>query len=323
MGNSAKELDQFFTQDEVAKTCLDKITSILKQLNYDTKKTYFVEPSAGDGAFCRALRDSGNNFSAYDIDKKQDYIKQNDYLQTDISTELPRKENVVIIGNPPFGKRAKLAVDFINISFRYSNTVAFILPLQFNKYSAQKQINPLANLVYNERLNEESFLFEGKKYSVRCCLQIWTTKKTLPDMRLRQPPQIQHRDFEMWQYNNTREAEKYFDKSKYHWDFAVPRQGYKDYTIKETDPKKMDKRTQWIFFRAKNANARRNLMRLDFEKLSHKNTSTPGFGKADVIEAYNEMLNNYNLETSSTQTFQLGEPNPSFAETLPLFASTS
>ena len=94
----------------------------------------------------------------------------------------------------------------------------------------------------------------------------------------------------MWQYNNTREAEKFFDKDRYKWDFAVPRQGYKEYSIKETDPNNMDRRTQWIFFRASNNNILHNLMKLDFDKLSQKNTSTPGFGKADVVQAYEEMF---------------------------------
>ncbi|NCU29434.1 hypothetical protein EOM60_02380 [Candidatus Saccharibacteria bacterium] len=60
----------------------------------------------------------------------------------------------------------------------------------------------------------------------------------------------------------------------------------------------MDRRTQWIFFRASNNNILHNLMKLDFNKLSHKNTSTPGFGKADVVQAYEEMsLTNQTFDT--------------------------
>jgi hypothetical protein len=193
------------------------------------------------------------------------------------------------------------------------------LPLQFEKYSAQKQIIDSANLVYSKKLKENSFLFNGEEYSVRCCLQVWTLRKKMEDIRIRNSPQIRHSDFEMWQYNNTRTAEKYFNKTIYDWDFAVPRQGYKDYTIKETDPKKMSRKTQWIFFKAKNKKILQNLMSLDFVKLSCKNTSVPGFGKADVIEAYNNEF--YLVTPNFIQTFQLGDPKPSFADTFSLVDS--
>ena len=305
MEGNAKKLDQFFTQDKVAKDCLNKILVTLRGLGYSTDDVSFLEPSAGDGAFIRAVKGKNMSFFAYDIDSKHKYIQTNDYLANDLSANLPEKDNLIVIGNPPFGKRAKLAIGFVNTSFKYSDTVAFILPLQFDKYSAQKQIDAFANLVLNEKLDENSFIFEGEEYGVRCCLQVWTKRKGLDDLRLRQPPIIKHWDFEMWQYNNTREAEKYFDKEKYAWDFAVPRQGYKDYTLKETDPKKMDRRTQWIFFKAKNQNILHNLMKLDFERLSRKNTSTPGFGKADVIQMYNELFGASNAEYEITNSSSL------------------
>lgn len=72
-------------------------------------------------------------------------------------------------------------------------------------------------------------------------------------------------------------------------DFAVPRQGYKDYTIRETDPANMSRHTQWIFFKAHSPKILNQLLKLDYETLSKKNISTPGFGKADVIEAYNKL----------------------------------
>ena len=286
-----KDLDQFYTKDEVALECVDFLFNALKDIDIDTAKLKFLEPSAGGGAFIRALNAKNvlidNNIYAFDLDPHQPYILKNDFLNNNISNLLPDKSNLVTIGNPPFGKRAKLAAQFVNISFYYSDVVAFILPLQFQKHSAQNMINGHAKLVFVQKLKPNSFLFKDKDYDVRCCFQIWTVKKTsLKDVRLRGKPITQHKDFEMFQYNNTEEAKKYFDKEKYKWDFAVPRQGYKDYTIKETDPNKMDPRTQWIFFKAKNQTILSRLMNIDFDKLSKKNTSTPGFGKADVIEEY-------------------------------------
>ena len=108
----------------------------------------------------------------------------------------------------------------------------------------------------------------------------------MSDMRIRHSPQTKHPDFEMFQYNCTSEAAKFFDKSTYKWDFAVPRQGFKDYHAKETDSGKLDRRIQWIFFKAKNRTVLARLQKIDFEKLSQKNSTIPGFGKADVVAEY-------------------------------------
>ncbi len=294
MTNVSKErqFDQFYTQDTVADECLSILWNYLSEV-YSTNEIgslTFLEPSAGDGAFIRALEAKGSHkFYAYDIDPHSGKIKKHDFLKDDLEAGL-KSQNVIVIGNPPFGKRAKQAIEFVNRAADYAEVVAFILPLQFQKYSAQNQLRPDLRLVVNQKLRPESFVFNGKPYAVRCCFQIWTTKTIGKDLRLRQPPVTKHCDFDMWQYNNTREAEKYFDKKTFQWDFAVPRQGYKDYTIRATDPDDMDHRTQWIFFRAHNETVLKRLYELDFTTLSQKNTSTPGFGKADVIGEYERLF---------------------------------
>ena len=99
-------------------------------------------------------------------------------------------------------------------------------------------------------------------------------------------PEISHPDFEMFQYNNTEESLKYFDKEIYMWDSAVYRQGFYDYTERIEDASKLKKNIQYIFFKAKTPKTKALLYGLDFEKLSQKNTTMPGFGKADVVKYY-------------------------------------
>lgn len=103
-------------------------------------------------------------------------------------------------------------------------------------------------------------------------------------------PEISHPDFEMFQYNNTEESLKYFDKEIYMWDFAVYRQGFYDYTERIEDASKLKKNIQYIFFKAKTPKTKALLYGLDFEKLSQKNTTIPGFGKADVVKNYKEVM---------------------------------
>ncbi len=89
----------------------------------------------------------------------------------------------------------------------------------------------------------------------------------------------------MWLYNNVPAAVKVFDND---FDFAVPRQGYQDYTIRAClDECVLSK--QWILFKAKTPEVLQRLLNLDFEALSLLNTSTPGFGKADIVNAYSNI----------------------------------
>lgn len=284
-----RDFDQFYTKDLVAEECLADLAAVLanNDSGYSINEVFFLEPSAGGGAFLRALeKNKYCDYFACDIDPNGENIAKRDFLNDDISEEIKDRGAVVVIGNPPFGRRARMAAEFINKAFDYSDTVAFILPLQFQKHSAQNKLIKSARLVFDRTLAPDSFVFNGKSYVVRCCFQVWTTRLFGADLRLRSTPITKHKDFEMWQYNNTREAEKYFDKAKYGWDFAIPRQGYKDYSLKETDPEKMDHHTQWIFFKASTPEVLDRLNQVDYDKLSKKNISIPGFGKADVIKEY-------------------------------------
>jgi len=320
--NQEKNFDQFFTKDTVAEECLDDLlNSLKKESDYDLRDVCFLEPSAGGGAFLKALdKRNYSNYYACDIDPKNPKVIKHDFLEDDISTSLPKKDSVITIGNPPFGRRARMAAAFINKALEYSETVAFILPLQFQKHSAQNKIIKTARLVYDKTLIPNAFVFNGKDYTVRCCFQVWTTRNFGKDIRLRTAPITKHNDFDMWQYNNTREAEKYFDKETYKWDFAIPRQGYKDYSLKETDPNKMDHRTQWIFFRAKTPEILDRLNQIDYDKLSKKNISIPGFGKADVIKEYEAMFGNKSLGTTDKPALITNSSQDTDFSSLPLGA---
>lgn len=277
-------LDQFYTKDEVAL----KLCEIIKAKLKDKLEFYtFLEPSAGGGAFIKALNKNfkNNEIIALDLEPKAQNIEQCDFF-----SYYTNAQKIFTIGNPPFGKRADLAIRFFNHASVFSDYIAFIVPLQFEKWSVQKNLNKAFSLIYSQNLEPNSFVFNGKDYALRCCFQIWTRLKTNTDLRLKQAPATTHKDFEMWQYNNTKEARKYFDKSRYAWDFAVVRQGFYDYTHFIIQEKELNPRVQYIFFKANNDRAMMNLKSLDFETLSKKNTIVPGFGKADVVAMYKRMF---------------------------------
>ncbi len=273
--------DKFYTNPEIARICYEVFVEFVSRY-YPTFS--IVEPSAGNGAFLH------DHVVGYDLFPEHHNVQQNDYLNQETTNQIYKNllHTPMTLGNPPFGKKSSLAIQFINIALENSKFVGFILPVQFRKFSCQNSINKNAKLVMDLDLPDDSFLLLGQPYDVRCCFQIWTLEDVKePNLRIVNKPATKHDDFEMYQYNRTEQAEKFFD---YDWDFAVVRQGYHDYTHLRLHKDECDKKQQWIFFQAKNAKILNRLKKLDFDKLSKKNTSTPGFGKADVVEEYNRLF---------------------------------
>ena len=278
----SKELDQFYTKQEVAL----KLCEIVKR-KLNLNEYTFLEPSAGFGSFVDALRKifQEPKIEAIDLDPKSFDIKQQDFF-----SYTPKEQKIITIGNPPFGKRANLAVKFFNHASEFSDYIAFIVPLQFEKWSVQKNLNKDFKLIFSQILEPNSFIFSGKDCSIRCCFQIWTRCSSDVDLRLKKAPPTTHKSFEMWQYNNTIGARKYFDKQRYKWDFAVVRQGFYDYNHIILQENELNPKIQYIFFKAYDDETIVNLKSLDFESLSRKNTTIPGFGKADVVAEYKRMF---------------------------------
>ncbi len=295
-------LDQFYTKAEVASACWEHFTETLPTLNRSRSDLFFVEPSAGTGAFYRLLP-SGKRLGL-DLAPKCSDVKSQDFLEV---TDLPfSPRDTAIIGNPPFGKRGKLAIAFFNHAAALADLVAFIVPVNFRKFIVHKQLNASMRFISKLPLPRDAFhLDTGKPYSVNTEFQIWTRlASTHHDMRQYKRLPIYHQDFQIWQYNNTRDALKVFQNA---FDFAVPCQGWQDYSRRETDEKRCERNKQWILVKAKNAIVLRRLMEIDYEHLAQEcATAVPGFRKGDLVKAYNESQKSRSESRfrQSTQTVQ-------------------
>lgn len=275
-----KQLDKYYTKPEIALNVWNDLKSYLDSIN---KSNYIVvEPSAGDGKLLDVITTDKIGF---DLVPEHDNIIQNDFIQGDISSYVTQE--MVFFGNPPFGKKGGLAIDFLNKALDYGKVVGFIIPNQFKKYSVQNKINKNVKLVFEKDLPEDSFLLGDKDYKVRCVFQIWSLEESDVDLRVGKPVTV-HPDFQMYQYNATTTAEKYFD---YDWDFCVLRQGYGDFNTIYTkaDINQLSRKKQWIFFKANNDAVLEKLLSINFDKLASLNTSTKGFGKHDLIKEYNSL----------------------------------
>lgn len=153
-------LDRFYTPFSVAKECIDLIN-----LN---KYDYIIEPSAGTGAFSSQIP----SCLAYDISPQQELIKEQDFFQLDFTPFLNKK--VLVIGNPPFGQQATLAIKFFNQAAKFADTIAFILPKSFKKDSIQNKLDLNFRLITQLPLDDCVFELPDKQsIAVPCVFQIW------------------------------------------------------------------------------------------------------------------------------------------------------
>ena len=303
------KLDQFYTKPGVAKKCWQTLKDLLPHLfsKEDQSLIDYIEPSAGCCDFFDLL--PKDRRVGIDIDPKaeRNLIKADFLTYQDPSIY---REKTVVVGNPPFGHKSSLAIEFFNQAATLADTIAFIVPVQWRKYSVHKQLTLDFDLISQTELPPSSFyilpsqsslkqlaLYSGKltaglvkDYLVNTEFQVWTRlKHNLVNKRLLSSPPIHHVDFDMWQYNATKQAESVFENL---FDFAVLRQGYGDFNQKIVDKRDCSLKKQWILFKAKSSKALQILNKIDFVKLSQNNTVVPGFGKADVILEYERIANN-------------------------------
>jgi hypothetical protein len=165
--------DQFFTPKIVAEKCWD---TFQRETKVNIDDYVFIEPSAGDGSFLKILPKGSIGL---DIEPRSNGIIQQDYL-----TWKPTitSNKYIIFGNPPFGLRGHLALNFINHSYTFADYVCFILPQLFEsdgKGSPRKRVNGY-NLIYSEGLSAMFYSPDKQEVKVNGVFQIWSKHTSNP-----------------------------------------------------------------------------------------------------------------------------------------------
>lgn len=169
--NISNVLDQYFTNPTVASYLYKKAIEIISSYETDISTYQWIEPSAGNGVFYNLLPPKKR--IGVDINPHNDEIISSDYLKF----TLPKNKKNIVIGNPPFGHRGVMALNFINHS-KHADYVCFILPMFFEssgKGSIKYRVDGF-NLIYSERLPSNSFYtpHNNKYIDVKCVFQIWS-----------------------------------------------------------------------------------------------------------------------------------------------------
>jgi predicted RNA methylase len=84
----------------------------------------------------------------------------------------PEMKFDVIVGNPPYGKNASLAVKFLNKAAEYSDHISFVLPRTFRKPSVLNRIDEHLHLV--EDVDTPNETFGG---TIITCRQKWEKRE--------------------------------------------------------------------------------------------------------------------------------------------------
>ncbi len=166
------ELDQFYTKATIAELCYDVFRA-----RYGTQRHQMVDPCAGGGAFY-SLMPFGR--LGIDLDPRYPSVFAADFLKRDLSSWLDKGKPVAVIGNPPFGHAANLAIEFFKHAARCADVevIAFILPLSVRKLGIQSRLDHNFHLVCELPVPKNAYTYRGEDRDVPTVFQIWERKAT-------------------------------------------------------------------------------------------------------------------------------------------------
>ena len=288
-GKRAANLDQFFTKPSVARKCIEYVIAEVGPLE---AFECLLEPSAGAGAFFNLLPEDRRVGIDLDAAAGSPYIKQ-DYLKLPVPAFLPplvtqagrpvslprNPARVLVVGNPPFGKNAALAIEFVNHSLNFANTACFILPRTFNKASVQDRVDLRAHLVLSRDIESDAFLFKGDDYDVPCTFQIWSVRGP---KRPKFKPVLSHPDFEFVGGGSSGAAGV----------FAVQRVGVHAGRVKSGEAKRGVSPSSHYFIKPRHARVVGHMRRADManSRIKHQTAGNPSISKDELIAMYSQQL---------------------------------
>lgn len=211
-------MDKFYTNRQIAKSLYEWLKT-----QYNLKDYLIVEPSAGDGSFVELFKKDALDFVAFDILPEGDDIIKADFLHVHVSDYNPNNKKVFVIGNPPFGKNASLALKFVNKSSIDADFIAFILPATFKKQSIIHRLSPSLSLIHIEDIEKNAFVSDGKTFHVNSVFCVF--QRTVCDSVKDKSLNISVQSVNETVQENVTECKVFDFCSKEEADFAIRRVG--------------------------------------------------------------------------------------------------
>jgi hypothetical protein len=268
-GLKRNTIDKYYTKSSVVNDCIE---SIKKYINI-SDNDLIIEPSAGNGSFIEKIKTLSNNYKFYDLEPEHIEVKKKDFLQFKHDELKKKYTNIHIIGNPPFGRQASLAIKFIKKCCLFSDSISFILPKSFKKDSMKKYFDKHYHLIYEIDLLDNSFLVNGIETDVPCVFQIWQYKEDIRNEKDKKIPLY----FK-------------FVEKKDSPDISFRRVGVNAGTImKEIDDKSFQ--SHYFIKFTNNKTIDENIEKLKLLKFNFNNTVGPkSISKPELIDEFNRLL---------------------------------
>lgn len=205
--------DKYYTPPDLAKYVVEKTREIIGEQNI----TEYIEPSAGSGVFIDYL---DKPYIAYDIEPEDSRIIKQDWL----TVGLDYKKGRCIIGNPPFGVKNTLSVQFYKKSIHLADYISFILPIsQFNNNMQMYEFD----MVYTENLGEREY----SDRIIHCCFNIY---KRRDDGKLNEKPNYKLKDIKIVEVRLKNKEVKDYDLRICAWGASIGKEvGYENQYAKE------------------------------------------------------------------------------------------
>lgn len=265
--------EQIYTAPRLAARCMERVRDRVDLASFDV----IVEPCAGAGAFFDLL--PADRRVGIDIDPRSPGIERADFR----TWEPPSACGPILtVGNPPFGQRGALAVEFLNRACGFSEVVAFILPRSFQKYTFQDRVHPSFHLV--DAMECDEFVdTDGQPVRVNAVFQIWEKRAT---PRLADRPPAAHPDFDMCHRHLSRTTPEDLARIRQEFAFSIPQVGS---SFSPRDPQKSTRGSHW-FIKPNAPGVRERFEQLDFSFLDGMNTAHRSLSKRDIVRAYQAVV---------------------------------
>ena len=265
--------EQIYTTPTLAARCMERLRDRVDLTSFDL----LLEPCAGAGAFFDLL--PADRRIGIDIDPRSRGIERADFRTWEPPSAGGR---ILTVGNPPFGQRGALAVEFLNRACAFSEVVAFILPRSFQKYTFQDRVHPSFHLV--DAMECDEFVDPtDQPVTVNTVFQIWERQPTL---RPAAAPAGSHPDFDMCHRHLSRTTPDDLARIRQEFAFSIPQVGS---TFAPLDPAQLTRGSHW-FIKPKTPGVRERFERLDFGFLEGMNTAHRSLSKRDIVRAYQAVI---------------------------------
>lgn len=273
--DDARARDEFLTRDETALRLTRDI--MMPLIEADGGATGWLEPSAGGGAFLRALP-PGVPRKGLDVAPQGEGIEQADFMEWEASSSRELLgERVALFGNPPFGKNASLALRFVNKGATFSRWIGMILPRTFRKDSMKARLSEKLELIHDSDVEDGAFLFKGEVRHVPCMFAVWRVLASAPKSdENRRRGALSSKDFD---FVSREEA-----------DFSFQRVGVNAGKVRESFEDRAA--ASHYFIRPAKGVSKEDILRrlssLSWEKEKDSTAGNPSISKRELVARYEE-----------------------------------